>query len=501
MCPPDDILDAAAGREGQAGVEPDGRERRLNAAIRELIEAREAGLEPDREAWLAKHQDLREELAEYLDTDDQLNWVVHGAGPAEPASGVRFGPYRIIREIGRGGMGIVYEAEEAGTGRRLALKVLPCSGLPDPAARERFDREAEALKRLGHPNVMPILDFLPLGRFSAIAMPLIEGRDLRTICHQLERAQRGGSGGGLDPGRARPEYLVAHPDQPADTAKMGGDSPGWRAIALIGLQAARALSHAHERGVLHRDVKPSNLVLDRAGRVLLTDFGLAGRVDVDQPDLTATGELAGTLRYLAPERLRGWCDPASDVYSLGLTLYELLALRPAFDDVDRTRLLQAIATTTPPRLRKLRTDIPLDLETIVLKAIEKVPAHRYHTAEDLAEDLRRFVEGKPIQARRPGLIDRASRWTQQHGSVVAGGFAALFVISLILTISLVRIRDEQQKALNAAKVASSEEQKALDAARIASQEKQKAVEADQTAAREKLNAINAARDSRYESER
>ena len=191
----------------------------------------------------------------------------------------------------------------------------------------------------------------------------------------------------------------------------GRRMPFFRSAAQIGRQAAQGLAHAHARGVVHRDIKPSNLLLDTAGVVWITDFGLA---KAEEDGLTATGDILGTLRYMAPERFRGEGDARADIYALGLTLYELLTLRPAFATSDRLRLIERIKTEEPARPRSLDARIPRDLETIVLKASEKDPALRYATAEAMAEDLRRFLADEPIQARRIGGSERAWRWCRRN---------------------------------------------------------------------------------------
>ncbi len=171
----------------------------------------------------------------------------------------------------------------------------------------------------------------------------------------------------------------------------------FESIARIGRQTASALAHAHERGIVHRDIKPSNLLLDASGIVWVTDFGLA---KTEEGDLTGPGDILGTFRYMAPERFKGHSDPRSDVYALGITLYELLVLRPAFQGCDRATLMAEITSDEPPRPRALDRRIPRDLETIVTKAIAKDPARRYQTAAELADDLGRFLENRPIEARR-----------------------------------------------------------------------------------------------------
>src|SRR5262249_41489142 len=172
----------------------------------------------------------------------------------------------------------------------------------------------------------------------------------------------------------------------------------YRSVARVGLQVAEALAYAHAQKVLHRDIKPSNLLLDLQGTIWVTDFGLAKEEESD--DLTRTGDIVGTLRYMAPERFSGQADRRNDIYSLGMTLYELLTLRPAFEEVDRARLIERITREEPPRPRKIDTRIPRDLETIICKAIAKEPADRYATAAALADDFRRFLADRPIHARR-----------------------------------------------------------------------------------------------------
>ena len=196
----------------------------------------------------------------------------------------------------------------------------------------------------------------------------------------------------------------------------------WQSVARIGVQVAEALDHAHNQGILHRDVKPSNLLLDNSGTVWVTDFGLA-KVE-DQPNLTRTGDILGTLRYMPPEAFDGRTDRRGDVYSLGVTLYELLALRPAFEENDRNQLIKRVTTEEPTRLDKLNREIPRDLVTVVHKAIERETARRYPTAAALAGDLQRFLAEEPIRARRVSATERFWRWCRRN-PVVAGLTLAL----------------------------------------------------------------------------
>ena len=215
----------------------------------------------------------------------------------------------------------------------------------------------------------------------------------------------------------------------ADLSSLSGSHRAyWQGVARVGLQVAEALAYAHGQRILHRDIKPSNLLLDARGNVWVADFGLAKTSDSE--DLTHTGDVVGTLRYLAPERLRGQSDPRGDVYSLGLTLYELLTLRPAFDASDRERLIQQVTQGEPPRPRQLEPGVPRDLETIVLKAIAREPGHRYATAAALAEDLQRYLEDRPIRARRISWAGRLLRWGRRNKAV------AVLLVSVVVTLAV-----------------------------------------------------------------
>ena len=205
-------------------------------------------------------------------------------------------------------------------------------------------------------------------------------------------------------------------------------------VARIGVQVAEALAHAHGQGILHRDIKPSNLLLDRDGNVWVADFGLAKAIGTD--DLTHTGDIVGTVRYMAPERFHGAGDARADIYALGLTLYELLALRPAFEEKDRASLIRQVTQEDPPRLRKLNRAVPADFETIVHKAIAREPGQRYASAKALAEDLNRFIDGRPIQARRVSVPERAWRWCRRNPWLA--GLSAALVLALVAARSLRR---------------------------------------------------------------
>jgi serine/threonine-protein kinase len=229
-----------------------------------------------------------------------------------------------------------------------------------------------------------------------------------------------------------------------------------RSAARLALQAAEALDHAHARGILHRDIKPANLLLDVEGRLWVTDFGLAQVRGDDR--LTLTGDVLGTLRYMSPEQALGRrvvVDGRTDLYSLGVTLYELLTLRPAVDGRDRAEILRRIAEQEPAPLRRLNPSVPADLETIVLKATSKDPASRYASAQELAEDLRNFLEDRPIRARRPGLLERAGKWSRRHRSVVT---TAALLLVLGTSVSLWQAMKAKEAAAEATRQADESKQ-------------------------------------------
>ncbi|MGO9467246.1 MAG: serine/threonine-protein kinase [Isosphaeraceae bacterium] len=390
--------------------------------------------------------------------------------------------YTIIREIGRGGMGVVYEAEDEKLSRRVALKILPGASPHDENQIKRFDREARAAARLHHTNIVPVFGVGHQDGRPYYVMQYIAGWGLDIVLGELRRlvqpgasprpvqgvqphgeprpADPGLQANGQEPRRidaahvARslatgmfaadnplsselsatdshagqttvlPQQAGSRPPPVRDSSLPG--SPGssvlavhgdfrpsyFKALGRIGLQVADAMEYANRQGVLHRDIKPSNLLLDASGNVWVADFGLAKTTEAG--DLTQTGQFVGTIRYMAPERFGGRCDARSDVYSLGLTMYELAALRPAFEESDRYKLIDQIRRKGPRQLKALAPKVPRDLETIIQKSIAPDPAHRYGTAATLADDLRRYLEDRPIRARRASRPERVLRWCRRN---------------------------------------------------------------------------------------
>jgi serine/threonine protein kinase/Flp pilus assembly protein TadD len=368
------------------------------------------------------------------------------------------GDFRIRGEVGRGGMGVVYEAEQLSLGRRVALKVLPFAAALDARQLQRFKNEAQAAAQLHHQNIVPVYYVGCERGVHFYAMQFVEGQSLAGMIAGL-RGQADAAGRGPRPAEVTapgtPADAPAPAAPPADTCPVASRSterppPGpafWRTVAELGIQAAEALDHAHQLGVVHRDIKPANLLVDPRGRLWVTDFGLA-QVQT-QAGLTMTGDLLGTLRYMSPEQAlakRVPIDHRTDVYSLGATLYELLALEPALPGGDRQELLRQIASEEPRPPRRVNPAVPADLETVVLKAMEKNPADRYGTAQELADDLRRFLKDEPIKARRPTLVQRARKWARRHSPVVWAVAVALVVSLLAVAGSVgwvVRDRDAQ----------------------------------------------------------
>jgi serine/threonine protein kinase/WD40 repeat protein len=476
-----------------------------------------AGEKPSLSEYTSKYPDLADEIRQVFPALVVLEQI--GAEPSDAVDSSqrrvksdgrtleRIGDYRIIRELGRGGMGVVYEAEQVPLGRHVALKVLPVHASGDARALERFRREARAAARLHHTNIVPVFDVGQEGDDCFYAMQFIHGQALDKVIEELQRLvtspeEKASTGGrrtrtdadcpplsaarsalsavasGLLTGQfalagqtiafeegaapsakqqaspgAGEQLTGSTPSAPestnSETSSIPALLPGQRllssvdthrrhyfdSVARIGRQVASALAYAHERGIIHRDIKPSNLLFDSSGVVWVTDFGLA---KTDEDGLTRSGDILGTFRYMAPERFQGLSDARSDVYSLGLTLYELLLLRPAFDAPDRLRIIELVKEHEPPAPRTLDVRIPRDLETIVQTAIAKDPKRRYQTAEQMGDDLRRFLNGEPIRARRVRLYERVWLWARRNPgwATVASLVLAIAVVSSLLTVLL-----------------------------------------------------------------
>jgi serine/threonine protein kinase/Flp pilus assembly protein TadD len=410
----------------------------------EIMERRRRGERPDVEEYAARHPEIASVLRDMFPALLEIGQLGSEGGAASraaqpgSASGV-LGDFRILREIGRGGMGIVYEAEQISLGRRVALKVLPWAATMDSRQLARFHNEARAAAGLHHTNIVPVHYVGSERGTHYYAMQFIDGRDLASVIAQLRQPSRrslpdsrdvvtvdAATGAALPP--SAPAAAATTPLAGLSTERSTKSAEHFRAVARLGIQAAEALDHAHQMGIVHRDVKPANLLVDDAGRLWITDFGLA-QFQSDTR-LTMTGDLVGTLRYMSPEQAlakRVVIDHRTDVYSLGATLYELLTMRPAFEGQDRQELLRQIAFEEPRPPRRLERAVPAELETIVLKALEKNPADRYASAQEMAGDLRNWLEDRPIKARRPSLWQVAARWGRRHRTAVTAAAVCLLV--------------------------------------------------------------------------
>jgi len=453
-------------------------------------------------------------LMEQLRTDEKVKReaVARRAGSAKPPE--QLGDFDIIREIGRGGMGIVYEAEQRSLARPVAVKVLPKHVLLLEKHLKRFQREAQTAAKLRHTNIVPVYGVGDHDGLHYYVMPLVRGvgldevirglrsadtsdRDINCVVPELVAnrfsAAQSATREAAPKNPKKSSAVAASPKTHSSSARSSIQSSGtnadhptrndgllgtdglyprlptnhWRAVSQIGVQAAEALEHAHVHGPLHRDIKPGNLLVDADGVVCVADFGLARAVD--QTDVSRSGDIVGTLRYMAPEQMRGVADARSDIYALGLTLYELMVLRPAFEDADvRRRHNGQSVRPEPVEPRKINRAIPRDLETIILKCLAHEPASRYQSAAALAADLRRFLDDKPIRARRTSTVERVWRWCRRNPALAA--MSALAAILLITVAGTVVIGGVQtRKAYDEASRAYADAKRSLKQAEATSQ--------------------------------
>ncbi|MGF1580592.1 MAG: protein kinase [Gemmataceae bacterium] len=489
------------------------------------------GKNPSIAEYQRQHPELAAQIGELFPTIAMLEEMKRKKEqPAQPeipllgsARPERLGDLQILREIGRGGMGIVYEAKQLSLGRHVAVKVLPPQTVKDTQHLRRFQQEARTVATLHHNNIVPVFGVGEHQGTHYIVMQLIRGVGLDEVFSELRKLSgksenhstnssvrgafvstiaQGLLEGSLDRNglqlgqkntteqigrrisRGVQTRIIGNPQQinrsdsqrtepitagsrrqatppgddqqtleviPRGVGDLGVEvdvvsaplrpqrslrdiqdrSCYWRNVARIGMQVAEALDYAHRHQVLHRDIKPGNLLIDGKGEVWVADFGVAKSLTAD--DLSQTGEVVGTLRYMSPEQLNGKVQSKSDVYSLGVTLYELLTLENAYEGQNQSDLVQRILTNDLPPPRQRDRAIPRDLETIVLKACAREPSQRYDTAGDLAADLKRYLEDRPILARRITVLESALRWTRRN-PVVAGLTGMIFVLLTVIAV-------------------------------------------------------------------
>ena len=487
--------------ETRAGAAAD-RDERLGEAIEAYLALAEAGQAPEAPAFADGYPDIEEDLLAAIEGLALVRGLVgEPCGPGHRLeSGRRVAGYRIVRELGRGGMGIVYEAVHVGLDRPVALKVLGSSAAPDSSGRRRFLNEARTAAGLHHTHIVPVFDVGQVGGLCYYAMQRIEGAGLDRVIKHLRR-DRSVAAGSTYPGRSSSTPPVPPIHQLSGTGLLGDSTATWgtggasrlpglgrdlddeptpfepprgsayyRWVSAVGRQAAEALAHAHQRGVIHRDVKPSNLLVDARGAVWMADFGLARRLA--DPSQTQVDSLLGTPRYMSPEQARtGPIDGRSDVYSLGATLYELLTLRPPFEGKTAAELIDQIAGREPVTIHAIDPRVPRDLETIVLKALHKRPADRYASAAELADDLERFLNHEPVRARRIGPLGRAWRVARRHPSLTIVSVAATAAVLATATFAYVRVLSERDRTAEKA----DELKKTNDALEVAYRDKSAAL--------------------------
>ncbi len=521
---------------------------------KEFLERSRKGQRPPLREYTDRHPELADKIREVFPAmammeniavaDETVEETCEESKGQERPLLRHFGDYRVIREIGRGGMGVVYEAEQVSLGRHVALKVLPHKAMTDPRTKKRFEREAKAAAKLHHTNIVPVFGVGEHDGLPYYAMQFIQGMGLDKVIEELARLQhrsRNGGAKGENPldespalegtarsiarslmtGTFRADSVDVAPNEPEPSFQTNltiDGSPGtahgtsgnasgvgerpevssassfvlgshdgsgankegkkgyWHRVAGVGFQIALALEYAHGQGTLHRDIKPSNLLLDTRGTVWVADFGLAKAAGENEDNLTDTGDILGTLRYMPPEAFEGTSDARGDLYSLGLTLYELIAGQPAFALRDRNKLIKLVTTGMPEPLGRVCLGVPRDLETIVQKAIDRDPARRYQTAGELGADLQRFIADEPIKARRQTQVERYLRWARRNPGIalLAGVLSAVLILATMASLLAAgyfnRLRWNEALAAQGERVA----RLAADQARDAAQRNEKA---------------------------
>ncbi len=438
------------------------------------------------EEYATEHPDQAEEIRDLFPTLASLEKARSSQGANDPfqagediSGGLMLGEYRLLREIGVGGMGIVYEAMQETMQRRVAVKVLPQEFSQQEIRRNRFLQEARTVARLSYRNIVPIFDFGESDNRYFFAMRLIQGAGLDWVILRMSEDDnpltstevlRHFQQQGITLSEETPEDdddSLACEFEFTDSANSEDNEKhkwilrqdSWKQIARIGLQAARALNHAHKAGILHRDIKPGNLLLDEDGVIWITDFGLAK--SENELSLTAANDVVGTLRYISPERFHGQVDARSDIYALGLTLIELCTRRLVFEQAGRTELIRNIMEGNVTAPREINPDIPEALENILLKATAKSPANRYQTAAEMAEDLRAFSRGSQVKPTTPQLDRKWPGLLRKNWlTVTLGGLCVIQAAFLFIPSSSSQQNPEDLQTL---KVAQRDVQTRLDA--------------------------------------
>lgn len=391
----------------------------------EYLDALRVGQSPSIEEYAARYPEHADELRDLLPLVAAMEeWKADKQDDATPRplpksfNIHRLGDCRILREIGRGGMGVVFEGIQESMNRRVAVKLLPWRFGRDDLWRTRFQREARLAAQLRHANIVPVYRFGEYEGFCYYVMPFIVGMGLDWVIDQLrdgdgsvyaQQIEQARMGTGISAdrpddidatnGAATSDRDSAETQEQPERQLTAGS---WKKIAKIGVQGAAALRYAHGRGLLHRDIKPANILLDTGGVVWVTDFGLA--LPIEQ--VAESPSVAGTLRYMPPEQLEGQADERSDIYALGLTLYELVTLQPAFESGTRSELMRRIRSGDFRPVTEVVPEIPRRLADIITRATATDPADRFPSADAMTSTLLGYVNGHPVRTYARGLLSR-----------------------------------------------------------------------------------------------
>ena len=433
---------------------------RVEVLADEYLQRRKAGDRVTIEQYVDLHPDLADDILDVFPAMEAMqnlsaSWKQavsnHRSGPKLP---FQLGDYLLEREIGRGGMGIVYEAQHASLRRQVAIKLLTPLSLNSDKDLQRFHREARAAASLHHTNIVPVFDFGEQQGFYFIAMQLIRGTGLDAL---VSRARADFVAEAETPRDLSKAMVVSAADAHHEACtKAAGASVAamevppynsdayWKTVASFGIQAANALQYAHLQGTVHRDIKPANLLLDAGGIVWIADFGLARQATDELA--TQSGMLSGTLRYLAPEHFQGTCDERTDQYGLGLSLYELITLQPAMGDTgSHAEIMKRIVAANVVLPRRINGLIPRDLETIILKSMAANPTLRFASCQMLAEELTRFVEGRPIHSRPVSSFERIWRWSKRNPLLASSSALSALLLAMVAIVALVGYRAERHQ--------------------------------------------------------